>query len=213
LSALLEFLCLTDCPGRQEISDATSFGILGTYPPTSSRLATFSAALADGLSTNGAEVGVVGVSDGPPSSSTRVIGELVNGSVASVAACAELLNHSDVAVIQHACGSYGGVDGAEVVGIIHRLRVPSILVAHTVPKNPTPHQRSLLELLAARADQVVVMSEAASRRLRRGFDIAGRKVTTIPYGATVPTKASCMRSGRPILLTQGLLGPGRASSG
>lgn len=80
-------------------------------------------------------------------------------------------------------------------------------------KNPTPHQRSLLELLAARADQVVVMSEAASRRLRRGFDIAGRKVTTIPYGATVPTKASCMRSGRPILLTQGLLGPGRASSG
>jgi len=30
-----------------------------------------------------------------------VIGELVNGSPASVAACAELLNRSDVAVIQH----------------------------------------------------------------------------------------------------------------
>ncbi|BBY00186.1 glycosyl transferase family 1 [Mycobacterium seoulense] len=148
------------------------------------------------------------MSDGPPASSARIIGELVNGSAASIAACAELLNQSDVAVIQHEYGIYGGVDGAEVVGIIDRLRVPLILVAHAVPKDPTPHQRSLLELLAARADQVVVMSEAASRRLRRGFDIARHKIATIPYGATVPTKPSCMRSGRPVVLTPGLLGPG-----
>ncbi|MCV7440245.1 glycosyltransferase [Mycobacterium seoulense] len=208
LSALVDFPCLADSPGRQGISAATSFGILGTYPPTASGLATFSAALASGLSTNGAEVSVVRVSDGPPASSARIIGELVNGSAASIAACAELLNQSDVAVIQHEYGIYGGVDGAEVVGIIDRLRVPLILVAHAVPKDPTPHQRSLLELLAARADQVVVMSEAASRRLRRGFDIARHKIATIPYGATVPTKPSCMRSGRPVVLTPGLLGPG-----
>ncbi|BBY36335.1 glycosyl transferase family 1 [Mycobacterium mantenii] len=186
-----------------------SFGILGTYPPTPSGLASFSAALADGLSTNGAEVSVVRVSDGPPSASTRVVGELVNGSAASVAACAELLNQSDVAVIQHEYGIYGGVDGAEVMGIVDRLRVPSILVAHTIPKDPTPQQHSLLEVLADRADQVVVMSEAASLRLRRGFDIARHKVATIPHGATVPTKAPCMRSGRPIVLTRGLLGPGK----
>lgn len=209
MSALVEFPCLADSLGQQGLSDATRFGILGTYPPTPSGLATFSAALANGLSINGAEVSVVRVSDGPPSSSSRVIGELVNGSAASVAACAELLNQSDVAVIQHEYGSYGGVDGAEVVGVIDRLRVPSILVAHTVPKNPTPQQRSLLELLAARADQVVVMSEAANRRLCRGFNIAPRTVTTIPYGATLPTKASSMRSGRPIVLTPGPLGPGK----
>ncbi|ORB06516.1 glycosyl transferase family 1 [Mycobacterium mantenii] len=209
MSALVEFPCSTDSPGRQGLSDAMSFGILGTYPPTPSGLASFSAALADGLSTNGAEVSVVRVSDGPPSASTRVVGELVNGSAASVAACAELLNQSDVAVIQHEYGIYGGVDGAEVMGIVDRLRVPSILVAHTIPKDPTPQQHSLLEVLADRADQVVVMSEAASLRLRRGFDIARHKVATIPHGATVPTKAPCMRSGRPIVLTRGLLGPGK----
>ena len=174
----------------QGFSGAPSFGILSTYPPTPCGLATFSAALANGLAAHGAEVSVVRVSDGPPSASTRVIGELVNGSPASVAACAELLNQSDVAVIQHEYGIYGGVDGDEVVDVIDGLRVPSIVIAHTILKDPTPHQRSVLEAVAARADQVIVMSEAASQRLCRGFDIDRRKVTTIPHGATVPTNAS-----------------------
>ncbi len=193
----------------QGFSGALSFGILSTYPPTPCGLATFSAALANGLTANGADVSVVRVSDGPPSASTRVIGELVNGSPASVAACAELLNLSDVAVIQHEYGIYGGVDGDEVVDIIDGLRVPSIVIAHTILKDPTPHQRSVLEAVAALADQVVVMSEAAAQRLCRDFDVDRRKVTTVPHGATMPTNATVMRGGRPTLLTWGLLGPGK----
>ena len=108
----------------REFAGCPSFGILSTYPPTQCALARFSAALAHGLTTYGADVSVVQVSDGSPSLSTRVIGELVNGSPASVAACAELLNQSDIAVIQHQYGVYGGVDGDEVVGIIDGLRVP-----------------------------------------------------------------------------------------
>ena len=193
----------------QRFSRPPRIGILSTHPPTPCGLATFSAALSDGLSANGADVSVVRVADGSPSSSGRVIGELVNGSPASVAACAELLNRSDIAVIQHEYGLYGGVDGDEVVDIIDGLRVPSIVVAHTVLKDPTPHQRSVLEAIAAMADQVVVMSEAASRRLCLGFDIDRRKVITIPHGATLPRNAPVKRSGRPTLLTCGLLGPGK----
>ena len=186
-----------------------SFGILSTYPPTPCGLATFTAALANGLTANGADVSVVRISDGPPSTSTPVIGELVNGSPASVAACAELLNRSDVAVIQHEYGIYGGVDGDEVVDIIEGLCVPSIVIAHTILKDPTPHQRSVLEAVAALADQVVVMSEAAAQRLCRDFDVDRRKVKTVPHGATIPTNTTVMRGGRPTLLTWGLLGPGK----
>ena len=103
---------------EQGFSGPLSFGILSTYPPTPCGLATFSAALANGLTANSADVNVVRISDGPPSMSTPVIGELVNGSPASVAACAELLNLSDVAVIQHEYGIYGGVDGDEVVDAV-----------------------------------------------------------------------------------------------
>jgi polysaccharide biosynthesis protein PslF len=193
----------------QSLSGSASFGILRTYPPTRCGLATFSAALSKGLCANGSDVSVVRVADGASSSDARVIGELVNGSATSVAATSELLNESDIAVVQHEYGIYGGVDGDEVVDIIGGLRIPSIVVAHTVLKNPTPHQRSVLETIAAMADQVVVMSEAARQRLCVGFDVDRAKVTTIAHGATVPRNTPVSRSGRPTLLTWGLLGPGK----
>ena len=87
--------------------------------------------------------------------------------------------------------------------------MPSIVVAHTVPKDPTPHQRWVLETLAADADQVVVMSEVAHARLCQGYDVDRRKVTTIPHGAAVAAQVQVKRSGRPTLLTWGLLGPGK----
>ena len=194
----------------QVASGPISLGVLGTYPPTRCGLATFSAALSDGLCANGVEVGVVQVADGEPSSDARVIGQLTNGSAASIAACSDMLNQHDVAIIQHEYGIYGGVDGDDVVDVIAGLRVPSIVVAHTILKDPTPHQRSVFEEIAAAADQVVVMSAAARQRLRLGFDVDPRKVTTIPHGATVPPKGSPSgRFGRPTLLTWGLLGPGK----
>jgi glycosyltransferase involved in cell wall biosynthesis len=186
-----------------------SFGILSTHPSTVCGLAAFSAALADGLEADGAAVSVVRVADGTPSSDPRVVGELVNGSAASVAAAAELLNQCKVAVIQHDYAIYGGTDGDEIVELMGALLVPSIVVLHTILAHPTPHQRSVLEAVAALADRLVVMSEAAKRRLCDGFDVERGKVSTIAHGATIPQGPPLKRAGRPTLLTWGLLGPGK----
>ena len=201
---------LTTIPiAERGFSNTPTFGILSTYPPTVCGLATFSRALADGLAANGADVSVIRVADGSSSTDSRVIGELVSGSPASIAASSELLNHNDIAIIQHEYGIYGGTDGDEVVEIISGLRVPSIVVAHTVLKHPSPHQRAVLQAIAAMADQVVVMSQAANDRLCLGYDVDRRKVAVIPHGATVPTHTQVKRAGRPTLLTWGLLGPGK----
>ncbi len=189
--------------------DSLKIGILSTYPPTPCGLATFSAALAGGMSAAGADVSVVRISDGSPSGSHRVVGELVNGSATSVVASSDLLNQNDVAVIQHDFGIYGGSGGDEIVDIIGELDIPSIVVVHTVPKDPTPQQRSVLEVLAALADQVVVMSESAHRRLCLDFHVERRKIAIIPHGAKVPAHTQTKRAGRPTLLTWGLLGPGK----
>jgi glycosyltransferase involved in cell wall biosynthesis len=207
---------LTDSLVEQPVSDPLSVGILTTHPPTMCGLATFSAALSQGLIADGADVSVVRVADGlAPSgartigSRARVVGELVADSPASVAAASELLNQSDVAIIQHEYGIYGGVDGDDVVDVIDGLRVPSIVIAHTVLKDPTAHQRSVLEAVAAAASRVVVMSEAASRRMGTNFDVDRRKIVTIPHGATVPRTVAAKHGDRPTLLTWGLLGPGK----
>jgi len=196
----------------QSISESLKIGILSTYSPTLDGPATFSAALADGLSAHGVDVSVVRVSDGPPSSSARVIGELVSGSAASAARCAELLNQSDVAVIQYDYsidGDGDGDGGDEVVRVLDGLRVPSIVVIHSVLNNPTPQQLSVVRALGERADQVVVMSEAATERLVRVCGVTRHTVVTIPHGGTVPTTGFRVRGGRPVLLTPGLLRPGK----
>ena len=187
-----------------------SVGVLSTYPPTECGLATFSAALATGLEATGAQARVVRIADGSRTPSGRVVGELVNGSAASVEAAAALLNQTDVAVVQHEYGLYGGADGDEVLAILSDLRIPSIVIAHTILREPSRHQRSVLVEVAALADRVVVMTEAARDRLLAGFDVDPAKVVTIPHGAAIPARRiPPKRWARPLLLTWGLLGPGK----
>ncbi len=191
---------------------APSFGILSSYPPTPCGLATFTAALASGLAANGADVSVVRVldADGGSSESDRVIGELINGSPLSLNASSETLNKCDVAVVQHEYGLYGGIDGDEVLETLRGLDVPSIVVAHTILSDPTPHQRSVLNEVVALADQVVVMTEAARARLCNRFDVEPSKIITIAHGAAIPSRRIVPdRSSRPLLLTWGLIGPGK----
>jgi polysaccharide biosynthesis protein PslF len=189
-----------------------SFGILSSYPPTACGLATFSAALAAGMSVHDASVGVVRIVERPGLSTRddRVAGELVNGSPRSLAAASELLNQFDVAVVQHEYGLYGGTDGDEVLEILGGLTVPSIVIAHTILADPTPHQRSVLNEVAASAHQVVVMTEAARQRLCDGFDVDPAKVATIAHGAAIPaSRVVPERTERPVILTWGLIGPGK----
>lgn len=194
---------------RQERSAPPTVSILSTYTPTPCGFASFTAQLARSLEDQGVGVSVVRISDGSASPSPRVVGELVNGSPKSVAACAELLNESDVAVIQHEYELFGGADGDEVLDVVDALRVPLIVVVHTVHRTPTPHQRSVLEALAARSDQLIVLSQSALAQLCGGYRVERSKVTVIPQGLTVPSGKPVVRGGRPNVLTWGLLGPGK----
>ncbi|MCW2515920.1 MAG: hypothetical protein JWR11_4962 [Mycobacterium sp.] len=182
-----------------------TIGMLTSFPPTPCGLATFSAGLADGLAAKGTDVGVIRVADGEGSSSAAVVGELDRGSSASVDACIRLLNERDVAIVQHDHDLFG----AEVLDVIGGLRVPLIVVAHKVLKDPSAQQRSDMEALVAKAGRVVVMSETANERLCNTYLVDRKKVTTIQRGATLPTVAPLKRAGRPTLLTWGLMGPGK----
>jgi hypothetical protein len=94
-------------PTSGRIGRRPTFGILSSFPPTPCGLATFTAALARGLTGKGSDVRVVRVADDGSLSSDRVIGDLVNGSPASVAASTDLLNQCDVALVQHEYGLFG----------------------------------------------------------------------------------------------------------
>jgi glycosyltransferase involved in cell wall biosynthesis len=193
---------------------ADTFGFLSTYPPTQCGLATFTAALSAELHSP-AEVRVPNVVrcvdqptvDSPP----EVMHHLVSGSRASQRAAAAALNRFDVAIVQHEFGIFGGRDGEEVLAVLRDLTVPAIVVLHTVLVNPSAHQRQVLEDALDVADAVVVMTLTAHRRLIEGYSIDPSKVSIIPHGAPVNTRRSPRRAPgvRPVVLTWGLLGPGK----
>ncbi len=188
-----------------------SYGILSTFPPTACGIATFSAALATGLVAHGATVGIIRCGDGEQIEDPLVIASMdASGSLAAAGA----LNGADVAIVQHEYGIFGGPDGDDVLAVLDALSVPSIVVAHTVLRRPTAHQRFVLEGACDAADAVVVMTEYARRRLVERFDVDPARVSVIPHGATTPPNdpfehTERRASSRLRLLTWGLLGPGK----
>jgi glycosyltransferase involved in cell wall biosynthesis len=191
-------------------------GLLSTYPPKYCGLATFAAALENGLRRDGHDVDVVSINDGDEISviGPSVVAEMVNGVAESVRAAAAVLSQCDVALIQHEYGIYGGVDGDEVIDLLEALDCPSVVILHTVPLHPTAHQRVVLEIVCALADRVVVMAETAKDRLLALYEIGDADVVTIPHGASMPTTDGLDDGDphggeRPQLLTWGLLGPGK----
>ena len=75
-------------------------GLLSPYPPSMGGVATFSASLCKALSADGIDVSVARVVDGAPSLASDIAGAVTDGSADSFQGCIEILNKSDIAIIQ-----------------------------------------------------------------------------------------------------------------
>ncbi|MEU8237742.1 glycosyltransferase [Actinoplanes missouriensis] len=187
------------------------YGFLSTHPPTRCGLATFNAALAAHLGRTGVVGGIVRVAGhgddlaGEPD----VVHTWTAGTPAGWRDSAAALNRFDIAVVQHEYGIYPGRDGGEVLSVLRRLTVPSIVVLHTVLTRPTPSQKSLLEQIVAAAGAVVTITRAAHDRLLAGYAVGAAKISVIPHGVSDYAGPPTRRHLHPHLLTWGLLGPGK----
>ena len=195
----------------------TSFGFLSTYPPTRCGLATFTEALASAVpASRDPDSVVVRVDDlvpagaATPGARTRMVGDLRPGSLTSRVAAAQALNRTDVVIVQHEYGIYGGPDGDEILDVMSQIVAPTIVVLHTVRESPTAHQRWLLERIAGLASAVVVMTHTGEELLTRLYAVDPSKVQVIPHGVTPWAPAALRRpNSRPTVLTWGLIGPGK----
>jgi len=191
-----------------------SIGFVSTYPPTSCGLATFTAALREAIATrrgSGRDLGVVSVGDERHiEPRPEVIHRLRSGDDGSLQGAVKALNDHDVALLQHEYGIYGGPDGSEVLDLVSRLEIPAIVTLHTVLSDPTPSQQRILEEIVAMTEQTIVMSDTALRRLNGRYNVDAEKIRVVPHGARASLAGSPPERGpRPIVLTWGLIGPGK----
>ncbi len=122
----------------------------------------------------------------------------------------------DVVSVQHEYGIWGGPDGAYVLDFIKALQTPVVTTLHTVLQTPTPSQRRILTELVHLAAETVVMSESAASLLTRAYGIDPTRLEVVPHGvpsmpivAPDTVKPQLGLTGHTVILSFGLLGPGK----
>jgi len=123
---------------------------------------------------------------------------------------------TDVVCVQHEYGIYGGWDGVYILSLISSLSVPVVVVLHTVLKTPTPNQKKIIQEMAQRASQLVVMSELAVTLLHEVYVVPAEKVRRLYHGTPDFTALDNSRykkrfqvEGKQTLMTFGLLSPNK----
>lgn len=193
---------------------SVSIGFVSTYPPTVCGLATYTESLINAIAGGRGTsrwLGVVDVGDDDRTvDPRRVVHRHVGGDAGSLDRATEVLNTYDTVSIQHEFGIFSGPDGEEVLDLVAGITVPTAVTFHTVLDDPTPSQRAIVDYLASAADRVVVMSETGSARLTKRYGVESERIEVIPHGANALFSGSSLASGeRPLVLTWGLIGPGK----
>lgn len=200
-----------------ESESGISIGFLSTFPPRVCGIASYTKSLIAALSGMGTghNVGVVVLSDQVGGvSRPPIVYQHRTGDAESLRAATRALNGYEVVSIQHEFGIYGDADGAEVVALMSALTVPVVVTFHTVLAEPTPNQKSIVESICDMADQVIVLSDTASTRLVGGYNVDPDRINVFAHGADDEFGGPSLATGdRPLVLTWGLIGPGKGLEG
>src|SRR5688572_17471527 len=195
---------------------------LGDYLPRLCGIATFTHDLCEAVAraAPGSDCLVAAVNDRVEGYDypVRVRCELLEKDLDSYRRAADFLNfnNAEVLCVQHEFGIYGGPAGSHLLGLLKEVRMPVVTTLHTVLRDPNPIQRKVMAELVQRSDRLVVMAQKGVEILRDTYAVEDTKVDLIPHGIPdVPFrdssffKAQFGVEGRSVLLTFGLLGPGK----
>ncbi len=126
---------------------------------------------------------------------------------------AKFINYSgsDICILEHEYGIYGGESGVYILPLLHRLEIPLLVTLHTVLKNPSYIEKAILQQIGKMADLIVVMSQKAISFLTDIYQIPFEKIIQLEHGVPdlqfnpVLIKKEFNLENKKVLLTFGLL--------
>lgn len=131
---------------------------------------------------------------------------------------ARYINRSstDIVNLQHEFGLYGGEDGEYILSLIDDLERPLVTTFHTILPEPDDHKAYIMRRIIDKSAVIVAMTNESLQTLITKYNCPPEKVILINHG--VPDfafnkmdfhkKKLHIRSA-PMILTAGLLGPGK----
>lgn len=207
-------------PSRSDLLQRIAF--LGNYLPRLCGIATFThdlcEAVAGAAPCSDCFVGAINDRAEGYAYPPRVHFQVLEKDLGSYRRAADFLNfnNADVLSVQHEFGIYGGPAGSHLLALLRELRMPVVTTLHTILSDPNAAQRKVMDELLERSDRLVVMARKGAQILRETYGVPDAKIDIIPHGipdlAFIDSgyyKTQFGVEGRNVLLTFGLLGPGK----
>jgi len=199
-----------------------SIALIGSYMPRQCGIATFTADLAAAILENDPEIdcSIVAMNDRregyeyPDTVNFQISQDVLN----EYRLAADFLNLRNPAVIcvQHEYGIFGGQRGSFIIELAKNLKSPIFTTLHTVLKEPLAEERKIITQLSELSAGLVVMSEHAADFLRDIYQVPERKIALIHHGIPDvpfldpdPCKSKLGADDKTVILTFGLLSPGK----
>lgn len=122
------------------------------------------------------------------------------------------LSGSDLCILEHEFGIFGGQNGVYILPLLHKLQVPLIVTLHTILKAPSYTEKAVLQEICKMANKVVVMSHKAIEFLVNIYKVPKEKVVYIEHGVpdihfnAEKIKKEFKLESKKVLLTFGFIG-------
>ncbi len=199
-----------------------SVALIGSYLPRQCGIATFTADLAAAITTNDPNIdcSIVAMNDRQEgyeySESVRF--QIDQDRLNEYDLTADFLNmrNMDVVCLQHEFGIFGGLRGSFILELARNLNAPLITTLHTILRDPSAQEHQLIRQLAEISASLVVMSKRSIELLRSVYWIPATKIELIHHGILDvpflnpdPCRNKVAASDKTIILTFGLLSPGK----
>jgi len=165
---------------------------ISTYPPRECGIATFNnnllKAIAHDTKSVSADSFVVAMTDAEDLSTYEYPAEVQytirQENQKDYIRAADYINTSltDVCILEHEFGIYGGESGVYILPLIARLQKPLITILHTILKDPSYMQLTIIREIAKYSSKLVVMSHRAVAFLTTIYGIPEDKIKLIEHG-------------------------------
>jgi len=126
------------------------------------------------------------------------------------------LSNNDVVNLQHEFGLFGGEAGSNILYLLENIKKPVVTTLHTVLEHPNEDQLRVIQEINEYSSYFIVQSERSQDMLEKIYTIPKEKIKYIPHGAhdvpfldTTYYKDKFQLAEKKVLLTFGLLGPGK----
>jgi len=193
---------------------------LSTYPPRECGLATFTSDLITAIDSIGiVDTNVIAISNSSHHCyDNKVMSEIEQYDRNDYLEIARRLNNSatDLLVIEHEFGIFGGDHGDYLLDLVNNLKIPFVTTFHTILSEPDRKQRFIIRTLGEESEKIITMARNTRHLLQSVYGVDSGKIEVIHHGVPkklIQSRESLKRKygyeNKQIISTFGLIGPGK----